>query len=141
MNAPDGLGWVYASQAGSLVLWLPRCPDRGEDPMPLYDYQCAACETVFEAEHGMAERPKLRCPKCRSTRVSKVFNAASVQFKTGGFYVTDSRSKEKTATESAAKALDSKPEAKPDSNPDTKQESKPEAAPAKAAEPVAASKD
>lgn len=60
--------------------------------MPLYDYQCAACGQVFETEHSMSARPKLKCPACGSLRTGKLFNAAGVQFKGSGFYVTDSRS-------------------------------------------------
>jgi putative FmdB family regulatory protein len=59
--------------------------------MPQYDYQCSQCGTVFEVEHGMAEKPKVKCPQCGSTRTAKVFNPAGVQFKGSGFYVTDSR--------------------------------------------------
>jgi putative FmdB family regulatory protein len=59
--------------------------------MPLYDYQCAKCGSVFEVEHAMSAKPKPKCPQCGSTQTAKVFSPAGVQFKGGGFYVTDSR--------------------------------------------------
>lgn len=81
-------------------------------PMPLYDYQCAACSAVFEIEHGMAERPKVKCAMCGSTRTSKLFNAAGVQFKGSGFYLTDSRGKDSATRPAADKGGDSS--SKPD---------------------------
>lgn len=59
--------------------------------MPLYDYQCSACGTVFEVEHAMSAKPQPKCPQCGSAKTEKVFSPAGVQFKGGGFYVTDSR--------------------------------------------------
>lgn len=70
--------------------------------MPLYDYQCSACGSVFEAEHAMSARPKLKCNACGSTRTSKLFNAAGVQFRGSGFYVTDSRGSGGEKVESAS---------------------------------------
>lgn len=36
-----------------------------------YDYQCEKCGHVQEVEHGMTEKPKIDCPKCKSTKVYK----------------------------------------------------------------------
>jgi len=35
--------------------------------MPIYDYQCSACETIFETLQGIQENiddPPTHCPKC-----------------------------------------------------------------------------
>jgi len=40
--------------------------------MPTYDYQCKRCTMVFEAEHAMNKRPRLKCPECGSRKTVKV---------------------------------------------------------------------
>lgn len=45
--------------------------------MPLYEYRCTACETLFSraqtmSEHSASSRPA--CPKCKSTDVEPVFS-------------------------------------------------------------------
>ncbi len=90
--------------------------------MPLYDYQCAACGTVFEVEHAMGARPRLKCAACGSTRVNKLFNAAGVHFTGSGFYVTDSR----PAADSKARGRELKAESKSDPGlPDGRSDSQP----------------
>ena len=45
--------------------------------MPLYEYRCSACDTVFSHTETMAEhanRPHPRCPKCQSQAVEPVFS-------------------------------------------------------------------
>lgn len=40
--------------------------------MPLYDYKCAECETVFEElVRSSSEESELRCPKCGSAAVKR----------------------------------------------------------------------
>ena len=34
--------------------------------MPLYDYQCDSCNTVFESYNKMAECRNAECPKCKA---------------------------------------------------------------------------
>ena len=51
--------------------------------MPTYDYTCGKCGHTFQriekiSEHGAK---KIRCPKCKSTRVAQLFG--SVFVKTG----------------------------------------------------------
>lgn len=58
--------------------------------MPAYDYQCEKCGSIFETEHAMTFSGKVKCPQCGSVRTAKVFQAAGIQFKGSGFYVTDS---------------------------------------------------
>lgn len=45
--------------------------------MPLYDYQCQACEHEFEEIKPAALEGLIKCPKCRARR------AARVSFKPG----------------------------------------------------------
>ena len=58
--------------------------------MARYDYKCESCETVFEVEHPMGERPEVSCPACGG-KASQVFGASGIMFKGSGFYNTDQR--------------------------------------------------
>ena len=60
--------------------------------MPWYDFQCESCGNVFETQRPMGDARKPRCKYCASTRTVKIYSAAGIQFKGGGFYATDSRS-------------------------------------------------
>ena len=73
--------------------------------MPLYDYQCTACDTVTEVRHGFKETFDGACPSCGATGLKRVFNPAPILFKGSGFYVTDSRkggSSEKSSESSSS---------------------------------------
>lgn len=43
--------------------------------MPMYDYRCQSCHRRFSRIESMADhgRKKLSCPKCKSTKVMRVF--------------------------------------------------------------------
>lgn len=47
--------------------------------MPIYEYKCSDCETVFEilttSEHRDNE---VRCQKCQSSRVAKLLSASAI---------------------------------------------------------------
>ncbi len=60
--------------------------------MPTYEYQCVKCEHRFEEFHGMSERPKLKCPKCKGRVERLISGGAGLLFKGSGFYITDYRS-------------------------------------------------
>ncbi len=38
-----------------------------------YDYSCSDCGFVFETAHGMKEKPKVPCPKCKSLKTKIAF--------------------------------------------------------------------
>jgi putative FmdB family regulatory protein len=59
--------------------------------LPLYDYQCRACQKVTEVRHGFKEPYTGACPECGATNLARIFNPAPILFKGSGFYVTDSR--------------------------------------------------
>ena len=81
----------------------------------------------------MSAQPKLKCPACSSSRTSKIFNAAGVQFKGSGFYVTDSRP-------GSGKAGETDKADKPE-KPDVQPVAKPEASPAGTVKPAATDKE
>ena len=41
--------------------------------MPVYAYECNKCHYQFECEQKMTDKPRQRCPKCRS-KVRKLIN-------------------------------------------------------------------
>lgn len=42
--------------------------------MPIYEYRCANCGTVFEEFVRSDQEPELRCPICGGTEAKKVFS-------------------------------------------------------------------
>jgi putative FmdB family regulatory protein len=70
--------------------------------MPTYDYQCEGCGHAFEEFQAMSDKPLKKCPKCKKTKLRRLFGTgAAVIFKGSGFYQTDYRSESYKA---AAKA-------------------------------------
>jgi len=58
--------------------------------LPLYEYECPACQQVTEVRHGFREAYDGKCAACGGP-MKRVFNPAGIVFKGSGFYVTDSR--------------------------------------------------
>jgi putative FmdB family regulatory protein len=56
--------------------------------MPIYEYQCEACERRTEAIQRLDEPPLTICPHCGGPLV-KLMSAPAFQFKGSGWYVTD----------------------------------------------------
>jgi putative FmdB family regulatory protein len=56
--------------------------------MPLYEYQCEACEQRFERIQKFSDPPVETCPAC-SGRVRKLLSSPAIQFKGSGWYITD----------------------------------------------------
>ncbi len=53
--------------------------------MPVYEYECPACEIVHEVQQRMADAPLTDCPDCGGP-VSKIMSRSSFQLKGGGWY-------------------------------------------------------
>ena len=53
--------------------------------MPVYEYECPACEHVFEVQQRMTDEPLKSCPDCQG-EVKKLISASSFQLKGGGWY-------------------------------------------------------
>ena len=56
--------------------------------MPLYEYQCVACEHRFEVIQKFSDAPIAVCPKCQGA-VQKLLSSPAIQFKGSGWYITD----------------------------------------------------
>ncbi|HEY7309990.1 MAG TPA: zinc ribbon domain-containing protein [Gemmataceae bacterium] len=78
--------------------------------MPTYEYQCDACNHNFDEFQSMSEAPLKKCPKCKKSKLRRVFGTgAAILFKGSGFYQTDYRSESykqaaKSDQEAAGKA-------------------------------------
>ena len=56
--------------------------------MPLYEYQCDACENRFERIQKFSDPPIEVCPTCGG-QVRKLLSSPAIQFKGTGWYITD----------------------------------------------------
>ncbi|MCI5140367.1 MAG: zinc ribbon domain-containing protein [Candidatus Electrothrix sp. ATG1] len=53
--------------------------------MPVYEYECPACEKVFEVHQGMNDSPLTSCSVCGG-EVKKIMSMSSFHLKGGGWY-------------------------------------------------------
>lgn len=60
--------------------------------MPIYEYQCIACQHEFEIMHKISEQPGINCPLCQNS-VQQLISASNFKLKGTGWYVTDFRDK------------------------------------------------
>jgi putative FmdB family regulatory protein len=71
--------------------------------VPVYQYACTECGEQLEVRQSFTDDALTVCPNC-SGRLRKVLSAVGVVFKGSGFYRTDSRSDDKSASTANAKA-------------------------------------
>ncbi|HBS26835.1 MAG TPA: transcriptional regulator [Gammaproteobacteria bacterium] len=71
--------------------------------MPIYEYQCNACDHQLEAIQKMADNPLVDCPECGEATLSKMISAVGFRLSGSGWYETDFKSgSKKNLTESTA---------------------------------------
>ncbi len=70
--------------------------------MPIYEYQCGACEHHFEKLQKMSDEPLVDCPECSKPELKKLVSAAGFQLKGNGWYATDFKNKGATKSESSS---------------------------------------
>lgn len=69
--------------------------------MPLYEYECEACESRFEVIRKYSDPILDTCRRCGSGPVRRLFSSPAIQFKGTGWYITDYAQKGRPAGESA----------------------------------------
>ena len=58
--------------------------------MPIYEYQCDTCDTVFELMHAVSAKPTKKCQdNTCSGKVSRLVSASGFILKGSGWYATD----------------------------------------------------
>src|SRR5262245_15111511 len=57
--------------------------------MPLYEYECVACNNRFERIQKFSDPLVETCPKCGKGPVRKLISSPAIQFKGSGWYITD----------------------------------------------------
>ena len=63
--------------------------------MPIYEYQCSACNAKFEFLQKLNDAPLKDCPACNSSSLKKLISATGFKLKGTGWYVTDFKDKGK----------------------------------------------
>jgi putative FmdB family regulatory protein len=92
--------------------------------MPLYEYQCTACNERSEVLQKFSDPPHSHCSKCGG-EMKKLHSAPAIQFKGSGFYKTDYASKPAAAaTKPESKGDASSPSSTAETKSETKTESK-----------------
>ena len=72
--------------------------------MPIYEYQCTACQHQFDALQKISDPRLTTCPKCQQDSLQKLISASGFQLKGAGWYESDYKSKPKTARAEASVA-------------------------------------
>jgi putative FmdB family regulatory protein len=78
--------------------------------MPIYEYQCQACEHEFEALQKMSEDLLKECPECQKPELKKLISASGFRLKGSGWYESDfknSSSASKTPASSSSNTASS----------------------------------
>ncbi len=89
--------------------------------MPIYEYQCQACDYQFERLQKLSDAALTDCPECKQSQLRKKISAAGFRLSGGGWYETDFKKggKQKNLAgerdTSTSKADSGKSEAKSDS--------------------------
>ena len=60
--------------------------------MPIYEYECNACQYGFESIQKISEPPLVDCPQCGEPQLRKKISAVAFRLKGGGWYETDFKS-------------------------------------------------
>jgi putative FmdB family regulatory protein len=63
--------------------------------MPIYEYQCRACQHEFETIQKISEPVLTQCPVCGKDQLQKKISAVAFRLKGGGWYETDFKSGDK----------------------------------------------
>jgi putative FmdB family regulatory protein len=57
--------------------------------VPIYEYQCGACEHHLEKLQKMSEDKLVDCPECGKPALTRLVSAAAFRLKGSGWYETD----------------------------------------------------
>ena len=63
--------------------------------MPIYEYQCQACDQRVEVLQKISDAPKVDCPACGKPELTKKVSAVAFRLKGSGWYETDFKTGDK----------------------------------------------
>jgi putative FmdB family regulatory protein len=66
--------------------------------MPIYEYQCPSCDSVFEEWQSGFEEREMQCPECGQP-ANRLISHTSFHLKGSGWYVTDYAGKKSGAAD------------------------------------------
>ena len=69
--------------------------------MPLYEYECKACQKVFSAIQKMSDEPLNECECGQKGQVHRIISKNSFQLKGSGWYAVDSKAAPSTTKASS----------------------------------------
>ncbi len=95
---------IYGSRLPSHLIELTEL---FSEPMPIYEYECAACGHRKEAIQKISDEPLKDCPECGKPELKKMVSAAAFRLKGGGWYETDFKSGNKKNLADGGKGADS----------------------------------
>ena len=81
--------WGIMRRRESTSSFAAKLTNRGREIMPIYEYQCEACEHRFEKIQKMSDEPLVDCPQCQAPKLKKLVSAAAFRLKGQGWYETD----------------------------------------------------
>ena len=64
--------------------------------MPMYEYQCVACNNRFELRQKFSDAPASECPQCGG-EVKKLISSTAFSLKGGGWYAEGYGSQKKSS--------------------------------------------
>lgn len=95
--------------------------------MPLYEYKCDSCGSVFEVRQKFSDEPVTVHEGCGG-KVQRLISASTFQLKGSGWYATDyARKNGGNKAKDSAPKTEVKTETKTEAKTETKTESKPSA--------------
>lgn len=72
--------------------------------MPIYEYKCAECGSIFEHFQKMTDKDIDICQTCNKGGVKKIISSSGFRLKGSGWYETDFKGKKIKEEKSAPKA-------------------------------------
>jgi putative FmdB family regulatory protein len=92
--------------------------------MPVYEYQCKACDHEFEREQRISDRPIKKCPQCGAMKAKRLISRTSFVLKGGGWY-SDLYSSSRPGSDKSERSSESPPKTESTSTSKSSSDTKP----------------
>lgn len=88
--------------------------------MPIYEYQCSACNKKLEILQKISDPVLTQCPSCKEDKLRKMVTAAAFRLKGGGWYESDFKDKKSQKNMADSGESTSKPASSDSGNSESK---------------------